>query len=81
KRKRFLERNRVAASKCRQKKKEWMQNLEENARRAQSTSKFLQHTVGVLKDELLILKQELLKHHGCDCAKIRTYLMQEAEKV
>lgn len=81
KRRRFLERNRVAASKCRQKKKEWMQNLEETARTAQHNSKFLQAAVGQLKDELLMLKQELLKHHDCDCAKIRTYLMQEAEKV
>ena len=81
KRRRFLERNRVAASKCRQKKKEWMQNLEETARTAQSNSKYLQAAVVQLKDELLLLKQELLKHHGCDCTKIRTYLMQEAEKV
>lgn len=81
KRRRFLERNRVAASKCRQKKKEWMQNLEETARTAQHNSKYLQAAVVQLKDELLILKQELLKHHGCDCVKIRTYLMQEAEKV
>lgn len=81
KRRRFLERNRVAASKCRQKKKEWMQNLEENARTAQHNSKYLQAAVGQLKDEVLMLKQELLKHHGCNCAKIKTYLMQEAEKV
>ena len=81
KRRRFLERNRVAASKCRQKKKEWMQNLEETARTAQNHSKYLQAAVIQLKDELLLLKQELLKHHGCDCTKIRTYLMQEAEKV
>jgi len=81
KRRRFLERNRVAASKCRQKKKEWMQNLEETARNAQNNSKYLQAAVVQLKDELLLLKQELLKHHGCDCTKIRTYLMQEAEKV
>lgn len=81
KRRRFLERNRVAASKCRQKKKEWMHNLEETARTAQNNSKYLQAAVIQLKDELLLLKQELLKHHGCDCTKIRTYLMQEAEKV
>ena len=80
-RRRFLERNRVAASKCRQKKKEWMQNLEETARAAQNNSKYLHAAVAQLKDELLLLKQELLKHHGCDCTKIRTYLMQEAEKV
>ncbi|KAF8451875.1 hypothetical protein BGX38DRAFT_471438 [Terfezia claveryi] len=63
KRRRFLERNRVAASKCRQKKKEWMHNLEETARTAQNNSKYLQAAVIQLKDELLLLKQELLKHH------------------
>lgn len=81
KRKRFLERNRVAASKCRQKKKEWMATLEESARNVQTTNKLLSHTVSVLREELLILKGELLKHHGCECPQISAFLEHEADRV
>jgi hypothetical protein len=78
KRRRFLERNRVAASKCRQKKKAWMQDLESDARTAQNTSRQLKAVVGMLREEILQLKNELLKHNTCDCAPIRQYLNNEA---
>ncbi|KAI5854553.1 hypothetical protein BZA05DRAFT_443223 [Tricharina praecox] len=78
KRRRFLERNRVAASKCRQKKKAWMQDLESDARDAQNTSKQLKACVGMLKEEVLQLKNELLKHNTCECLQIRQYLSNEA---
>lgn len=81
KRKKFLERNRVAASKCRLKKKQWMQELETNARKAQSDSKHLHGMVGILREELLRLKGELLKHSSCGCEQISTYLLNEAAKV
>ncbi|KAI9890411.1 MAG: hypothetical protein M1814_004197 [Vezdaea aestivalis] len=78
KRNRFLERNRVAASKCRQKKKEWTSNLEGRARELQQEKTQLTLMVSSLKDEMLFLKGELLKHSGCDCHKIRQYLNNEA---
>ncbi|KAL7276109.1 hypothetical protein RUND412_000899 [Rhizina undulata] len=81
KRKKFLERNRVAASKCRQKKKMWMQDLEENARSRQQESKYLHGQVSELRDELLKLKTELLSHDGCDCEPIKRYLITQASIV
>jgi hypothetical protein len=81
KRQRFLERNRVAASKCRQKKKAWMQDLENDAREAQNMSKQLRACVGVLKEEVLQLKNELLKHNTCECVPIRQYLSNEAMRL
>jgi uncharacterized small protein (DUF1192 family) len=81
KRKRFLERNRVAASKCRQKKKQWMQELESEARAAQNSSKILKNSVAVLREELIRLKNELLKHDSCDCSPIRQYLSHSAAKI
>jgi hypothetical protein len=81
KRQRFLERNRVAASKCRQKKKAWMQDLENDAREAQNVSKQLRACVGVLKEEVLQLKNELLKHNTCECVPIRQYLSNEATRL
>jgi len=81
KRRRFLERNRVAASKCRQKKKAWMQDLESEAREAQNMSKQLKACVSVLKEEILQLKNELLKHNTCECMPIRQYLSNEAVRL
>ncbi|KAI4123029.1 MAG: hypothetical protein LQ347_006302 [Umbilicaria vellea] len=77
KRSKFLERNRVAASKCRQKKKEWTSNLETRARELQNSKNQLAIMVGSLKEEVLFLKSELLRHTGCGCSKIRDYLSQE----
>lgn len=77
KRSKFLERNRVAASKCRQKKKEWTSNLETRARELQNSKNQLSVMVGSLKEEVLFLKGELLKHSTCGCARIREYLNRE----
>ena len=77
KRSKFLERNRVAASKCRQKKKEWTSNLEVRARDLQSSKNQLTLVVASLKEEILFLKGELLKHSSCGCTAIRDYLNRE----
>ena len=73
-RSKFLERNRVAASKCRQKKKEWTQNLETRAREMQKNSGLLRMAVDSLRDEVLFLKGELLKHHSCECTEIQKFM-------
>ena len=79
KRKKFLERNRLAASKCRQKKKEWATNLEEQARYQAQENKLLRTTVAQLRDECLYLKNFLLStHSGCSCVGVKNYLMKEA---
>ena len=81
KRSKFLERNRVAASKCRQKKKEWTSNLENKARELQASKNQLAVIVTSLKDEVMWLKGEMLKHTGCGCAQIREYLSTAAENI
>ena len=77
-RSKFLERNRVAASKCRQKKKEWTQNLESRARDLQKHNSSLRMMVDSLRDEILFLKGELLKHTNCDCEQIQVFLRSSA---
>ncbi|KAH0547536.1 hypothetical protein FGG08_000261 [Glutinoglossum americanum] len=77
KRSRFLERNRLAASKCRQKKKEWTKGLEERARNLQNEKLQLQMMVGSLKSEMIYVREELLKHGNCGCKRIRDYLNTE----
>jgi hypothetical protein len=81
KRSKFLERNRVAASKCRQKKKEWTNNLEARARELQSQKSQLVLMVNSLRDETLFLKGEMLKHVNCDCANIREFLANQAQHI
>lgn len=78
KRTKFLERNRVAASKCRQKKKEWTSNLEERARQLQANKTQLSVMASSLRDEVLYLKGEMLEHKNCGCSRIRDYLSREA---
>lgn len=74
KRSKFLERNRVAASKCRQKKKEWTQNLENRARDLQKNNNSLRMMVDSLRQEILFLKGEMLKHNSCGCEHIQEFV-------
>lgn len=78
KRSKFLERNRVAASKCRQKKKEWTQNLENRARELQKNNNQLRMVVNSCRQEVLFLKGELLKHSECECESIQTFIKSGA---
>jgi hypothetical protein len=70
----FLASNREAASKCRQKQKEWVQELEQKARDLCSQKDKLTTYVAVLKNELLMLKCKCLEHAECDCHGIRDFL-------
>ncbi|CAF9938062.1 MAG: hypothetical protein ALECFALPRED_007494 [Alectoria fallacina] len=78
KRSKFLERNRVAASKCRQKKKEWTQNLENRARELQKNNNQLRMVVESCRQEVVFLKGELLKHSQCECEPIQTFIKSGA---
>ena len=80
-RSKFLERNRVAASKCRQKKKEWTQNLETRARDLQKNNSSLRIMVESLREEVLFLKGECKKHIGCECHDIQQFMDDAAPKV
>ncbi|RKP36204.1 hypothetical protein BJ085DRAFT_2216, partial [Dimargaris cristalligena] len=64
-RKRFLERNRIAASKCRQKKKQWIEELKTQSEVAVQRNKQLTYMIGQLRDEVLTLKNQLLAHRDC----------------
>ncbi|KAL8720040.1 MAG: hypothetical protein Q9225_003033 [Loekoesia sp. 1 TL-2023] len=77
-RSKFLERNRIAASKCRQKKKEWTQNLENRARELQKENQSLRMMLDSLRDEMLFLKGEMLKHTTCGCEQIQCWVKSSA---
>ncbi|KAM6955540.1 cyclic AMP-dependent transcription factor ATF-2 [Lycodopsis pacificus] len=65
KRRKFLERNRAAASRCRQKRKVWVSSLERKADDLNSMNGQLQSEVSLLRNEVAQLKQLLLAHKDC----------------
>lgn len=69
-----LEKNRVAAHKCRQRKKEYINGLEGRAREFSSRNKLLKENVAMLREEILGLKNEVLRHAGCGFWAVDEYL-------
>ncbi|XP_030632968.1 cyclic AMP-dependent transcription factor ATF-7b [Chanos chanos] len=64
-RRRFLERNRAAASRCRQKRKIWVNALEKRAEELATTNATLTTEVTSLRAEVTRLKELLLAHKDC----------------
>uniref|UniRef100_A0A3Q0QQS0 Cyclic AMP-dependent transcription factor ATF-7 n=1 Tax=Amphilophus citrinellus TaxID=61819 RepID=A0A3Q0QQS0_AMPCI len=64
-RQRFLERNRAAASRCRQKRKLWVNSLEKKAEDLANMNVSLTNEVTHLRNEVAQLKQLLLAHKDC----------------
>ncbi|XP_029023044.1 cyclic AMP-responsive element-binding protein 5 isoform X2 [Betta splendens] len=64
-RQKFLERNRAAATRCRQKRKLWVSSLEKKAEELTHTNLQLQNEVTSLRSEVGQLKQILLTHKDC----------------
>lgn len=65
KRKNFLERNRVAALKCRQRKKQWLANLQNKVEMFSSENDALTSQISQLREEVVNLKTLLLAHKDC----------------
>ncbi|KAI7906778.1 uncharacterized protein BX663DRAFT_497557 [Cokeromyces recurvatus] len=69
KRKNFLERNRIAALKCRQRKKQWLNNLQAKVEFLTNDNERLQLQSESLKEEIVNLKTLLLAHKECPIAQ------------
>lgn len=81
KRAKFLERNRLAASKCRQKKKEHTQQLEFSFKEQSEKKDNLMAEIARLRSEILGLKNEVLKHAQCGDEPIKLHLAQMVKKI
>ncbi|XP_043080237.1 cyclic AMP-dependent transcription factor ATF-7-like isoform X3 [Puntigrus tetrazona] len=82
-RQRFLERNRAAASRCRQKRKIWVSSLEKKAEELTSINVSLSNEVSHLRNEVAHLKQLLLAHKDCPVTNLQkkaVYLGEEHMK-
>ncbi|KAG0734343.1 hypothetical protein G6F57_008468 [Rhizopus arrhizus] len=64
-RREFLERNRLAALKCRQRKKQWLSNLQERIEFLTRDNEQLELETNELRQEIINLKQLLLTHKDC----------------
>ncbi|XXH00184.1 mitochondrial 54S ribosomal protein YmL35 [Hypoxylon texense] len=80
KRNRFLERNRVAATKCRQKKKEWVSDLEETRFGLEGQNSHLQMEYSSLKNEITHIKSQLMEHASCSDPNINKWIENEAKR-
>lgn len=69
-----LEKNRVAAHKCRLRRKEYIDGLEARGREASAKNKALKENVAILREEVLELKNEVLRHAGCNFWAVDEYL-------
>lgn len=77
KRKAFLERNRQAACRSRQKKKEWIGNLEAHAAHLQNQNQHLTSEIDQLRKEMFALRHTLSFHERCGCPNIGDWLARE----
>ncbi|KAK1244188.1 hypothetical protein MKX08_002326 [Trichoderma sp. CBMAI-0020] len=73
-----LERNRIAASKCRQKKKEWVVELEVKKDSMQLRHTELRAEYSSLVEEVTAIKNELMAHAKCQDPNINFWIEKEA---
>lgn len=79
-RRKFLERNRIAASKCREKKKQYVSELEETKIELEAQHTQLQMEANALIAEISTLKHRLMAHAKCNDANIDRWLNNEARR-
>ncbi|KAI8082300.1 hypothetical protein BDF21DRAFT_337953 [Thamnidium elegans] len=81
KRKNFLERNRQAALKCRQRKKQWLNSLQERVEYLANDNEQLQLQANVMRDEVLSLRSLLMVHKDCHINTNNPMLVQQHQQI
>ncbi|KAI5368095.1 Putative basic-leucine zipper domain-containing protein [Septoria linicola] len=83
KREKYREKNRLAAAKCRAKKKTHTEDLEESARHITATNSRLRAEERELRDLFSSLRHQALAHdptQGCQCSSIHMYNNHKAQE-
>lgn len=81
KRQKFLEKNRIAASKCREKKKRWVHDLEHNKSELERQNFELRLEHRNLMNDLSQTKSMLMNHSACKDPNIDRWLDNEARRI
>lgn len=81
KKEKYREKNRVAAAKCRAKKKENTDHLEETHRAQSMLNTALRATEQSLRDELSYCRTQALQHSFCACSPLQDYNMRKAQNM
>ncbi|KAI1418771.1 hypothetical protein F5Y12DRAFT_789603 [Xylaria sp. FL1777] len=74
-------RNRLAAAKCRRKAKRGVDELQQRERDLLRENKMLNAQACLLREEVLQLKTEILRHNKCDNDYISQYIQRSARQV
>ncbi|KAI0976455.1 hypothetical protein F4678DRAFT_417127 [Xylaria arbuscula] len=74
-------RNRLAAAKCRKKAKRGVDELQQRERDLLRENKMLTAQACILREEVLQLKTEILRHNKCDNDFISQYIRKTAKQV
>ncbi|KAI8884638.1 hypothetical protein K501DRAFT_271590 [Backusella circina FSU 941] len=77
KRKNFLERNRQAALKCRQRKKQWLNNLQARVEYLSNDNEQLQIQANLMRDEVMHLRGILMAHKDCQLNNSKNMVLQD----
>lgn len=80
KKERYREKNRLAAAKCRAKKKENIETIEDRHRNLSALNNVLKKQVQELRGELTGLRTHALDHQDCNC-QISKYNINQARRV
>ncbi|KAF4345225.1 hypothetical protein FBEOM_816 [Fusarium beomiforme] len=75
-----LERNRIAANKCRLRKRDEALALTSREEAMKDQNRYLLTCLNSLKAEIYHLKTELLRHTECNCVLIQNFIANEAHK-
>jgi hypothetical protein len=79
-RRRVLERNRIAANKCRLRKRDEALALASQEETMEDQNRYLMTCFDSLTAEVYHLKSQLLRHTECNCILIQNYIANEAQK-
>lgn len=77
---RVLERNRVAATRCRLRKRDEASALASREQEMEDQHRNLASSLDALNSELYFLKTQLLQHTDCGCVLIQRYIAHEAKR-
>ncbi|KAF9129485.1 hypothetical protein BGW39_004092 [Mortierella sp. 14UC] len=79
KRQKFLERNRMAASKCREKKRLQTLKTISDADEITARNQALHETLDQLQEEVRLLKNQILCHRDCNCDVIQKFVQSSVD--